>query len=125
VERVALEAFRGHEPFRTVFATFVREIIGAVGAAATILGGMDALIFVGDRALASHRFRTAVCAGLGAWGVELPLEGPVVPFEVTPLHDVAKTPVFAASVNEDELVAREVGRFLGDPGVGPTVPPSG
>ena len=123
LERVALEAFRGLEPSRTTFATFVREIVGAIGAAATILGGMDALVFVGDRALASHRLRTAVCAGLGAWGVDLPSEGPIAPFEITPLHDDAKTPVFAASINEDELVAREVARFLGDASVGPTVPP--
>ncbi|MBI5487674.1 MAG: hypothetical protein HY905_10105 [Deltaproteobacteria bacterium] len=125
VERVALEAFRGAEPSRTVFATFVREVVGAIGAAATILGGMDALVFIGERALASHRFRTAVCAGLAAWGVDLPHEGPVATFEVTPLHDPARTPVYAASVNEDELVAREVGRFVGDADVGPSIPPAG
>jgi len=114
-ERVALEAFRGVEPSRTRFATFVREISAAIGAAATVLGGLDALIFVGARAVGSHRFRAAVCAGLEAWRVAPPADVPVPPFEVTRLSEEGRRPsVWAASINEDELVAREVSRFLGD-----------
>ena len=113
LERVAIEAFRGVEPSRTVFATFVREMTGAIGAAATILGGMDALVFIGERAIGSHRFRLAICGGLEAWGVESPAEIPVPPFEVTLLGGGGDRPaIYAASVNEDELVAREVSRYL-------------
>jgi acetate kinase len=113
LERVALEAFRGVEPSRTTFAAFIREIVGAIGAAATILGGIDALVFVGDRALASHRFRAAVCSGLDAWKIESPAEVPVPPFEITPLCGGGDHPfVYAVSINEDELVARDVDRFL-------------
>lgn len=119
-ERVALEAFRGVEPSRTRFAAFVREISAAVGAAATILGGLDALVFIGARAVGSHRFRAAVCAGLEAWRVAPPADVPVPPFEVTQLSDDGRRPsVWAASINEDELVAREVSRYLqGDAGRG-------
>ena len=114
LERIALEAFRGLEPSRTAFTTFVREMVGAVGAGATILGGLDALLFVGARAIGSHRFRAAVCAGLDAWGVELPAEVPIPPFELTLLAGASggRPAVYAASVNEDELVARDVSRHL-------------
>jgi acetate kinase len=124
LERVALEAFRGIEPSRTTFATFIRELVGAVGAAATILGGLDALVFVGERALASHRFRAAVCAGLEAWNIESPAEVPVPPFEITPLCGGGDHPfVYAVSVNEDELVARDVDRLLaGADGASPPGP---
>ena len=112
-ERVALEAFRGVEPSRARFATFVREIAAAVGAAATVLGGLDALVFVGARAVGSHRFRAGVCAGLEAWHIDLPADIPVPPFEVTQLSaDGSRPGVWAASINEDELVASEVARYL-------------
>lgn len=112
-ERVALEAFRGVEPSRARFATFVRELAAAVGAAATVLGGLDALVFVGARAVGSHRFRAGVCAGLEAWGIDLPADIPVPPFEVTQLSaDGSRPSVWAASINEDELVATEVARYL-------------
>jgi len=119
-ERVALEAFRGVEPSRTRFATFARELAAAVGAAATVLGGLDALVFVGARAVASHRFRAAICAGLEAWGIDLPADVPIPPFEATEISaDGSRPRVWAASVNEDELVAREVARYLqGDAGRG-------
>lgn len=123
-ERVALEAFRGVEPSRTRFATFVRDLVAAVGAAATVLGGLDALVFVGARAVGSHRFRAAVCAGLEAWRIDAPADVPVPPFEVTPLSaDGSRPSVWAASINEDELVAREVARHLdGDDGPAPRAP---
>ncbi|MBN1770064.1 MAG: hypothetical protein JXB32_02290 [Deltaproteobacteria bacterium] len=127
-ERMALEAFRGVEPSRARFSTFVREIAAAVGAAATVLGGLDALVFVGNRAVGSHRFRTAVCAGLEAWRIAVPADVPVPPHEVTQLSDDGSHPsVWAASINEDELVAREVARYLegdaGSGGAGSSPPP--
>jgi acetate kinase len=114
LDRIALEAARGQEPARTTFETFVQVVAVAIGGAATVLGGIDALVFIGSHAVSSHRFREAVCGRLGVFGVAAPADVPVPPFEVTRLSGLTDTgpAVFAAPVNEDELVAREVIRLL-------------
>jgi acetate kinase len=114
LERLAADAGREMEPARTVFETLVQRIVVAAAGAIALLGGLDALVFVGEDALASHRFRHAVCAGLGYFQVALPTDDPLVSGDLTLLSPAAVEPsVFAASVEEVSLVFREVGRLTG------------
>jgi len=56
---------------RLALGIFTRRVAGAVAAAATALGGLDALVFTGGVGEHSVRTRADVCRRLGVLGVEL------------------------------------------------------
>jgi len=117
IDRVALEAERGTEPIRTTWTAFVQGMAGAVAAAVSALGGIDALVFLGEGALRSPRFRRAVCTRLGFLGIRPPDEVALKASDPTRLSPEGARPiVLAVPVDEDELVARKALECLGESG---------
>lgn len=107
VERVAVEAEHGIEPSRTAWGAFVQNVAVAVGGAVALLGGIDALVFIGAGALHSARFRHALCSRLSAFGVRAVEAAPVAATaEVARLSPEGAMPlVLAVPAHEDEMVA--------------------
>jgi acetate kinase len=61
----------GNERAQLAFAMFVHRLHREIGAMATVLGGMDGLIFTAGIGERSPELRTAVCAKLGFLGLKL------------------------------------------------------
>ena len=102
----------GDDAARLALAVYVHRIAAAVGAMATALGGLDALVFtagVGERAPA---IRERVCARLGFLGVEIDEAANAAAepdADIGTSHSTVRTVVVAA---REELVAARAVRDL-------------
>lgn len=69
--RVLLEHEAGNERARDALALYVHRIVRETGALATLLGGLDMLVFTAGIGEHSAPIRARVCGGLGLFGIEL------------------------------------------------------
>lgn len=109
LDRVSMEAERGVESSRTRWAAFVQAIAAAVAGAVALMGGVDAVGFLGRSAVGSARLRRDVCARLGVFGIRAPEEVGAAAGRPETGASGAEEPrplVVAVPVDEDEEIER-------------------
>ena len=107
-------AARGDARARLALDVFVRSVRHYLGAFLVHLGGLDVLTFSGGIGENSAEVRTAVCAGLAAFGIELDAERNAgLRGEGRISRDGAAVAVLVLPADEETVVARAVAAFLG------------
>jgi acetate kinase len=108
---------RGDARARLALDVFVRAIRHYLGAFLVELGGLDVLTFSGGIGENSAEIRSAVCAGLGGFGIELDAERNAgLKFqggEGRISQDGSAVTVLVLPADEETVVARAVVAFLG------------
>ena len=112
--QIEVAAGQGNKRAALAFDMFADRVRSSIGALATTLGGVDALIFtdrIGERSVA---LRAAVCEGLQFMGVRIDSERNAA---ARPDADIAATDsparVLVIHTEEELMVAREVRRVVG------------
>lgn len=107
-------AAKGDARAKLALDVFVRSIRHYLGAFLVDLGGLDVLTFSGGIGENSADLRAAVCAGLSAFGIELDAErNAALRGEGRISRDGAAVTVLVLPADEETIVARAVGAFLG------------
>jgi acetate kinase len=110
-------AVRGDARARLALDVFVRAVRHYLGAFLLELGGLDVLTFSGGIGENSAEIRSAVCVGLGGFGIELDAERNAgLKFqggEGRISRDGAAVTVLVLPADEETVVARAVAAFLG------------
>jgi len=101
------------ERARLAISVFTRRVAGAVAAATTVLGGLDAIVFTGGVGEHSARTRAEVCRRLEVLGVELDddANGAAVP-DVEIAGPDSRVRVVVVRSREDVVIARAARSFL-------------
>ena len=107
-------AARGDARARLALDVFVRSVRHYLGAFLVDLGGVDVLTFSGGIGENSADVRAAVCARLESFGIELDAERNAnLRGEGRISRDGAPVTVLVLPADEETIVARAVGSFLG------------
>jgi acetate kinase len=116
-ELLALES-TGHEGATLALRAFCHRIHKYLGAYASVLGGIDAMVFGGGIGENSPVVRSRICAGLGWLGLELDeaLNAEYEGAEQRISKPSSSIDVYAVSVHEEEAIARAALDFLGKQG---------
>jgi len=94
---------------RLAIAIFTRRIAAAVAASATVVDGLDALVFTGGVGERSARVRAEVCSRLGVLGVELDAEANTAAAgDAEIASDGSHVRVLVVRSREDVVIARAV-----------------
>jgi acetate kinase len=111
--RIEEAAAGGNERARLAFDLFADRVRSAVGALATTLGGLDALIFTDRIGEGSPALRAEVCAGLGFMGLYM---DPHRNASARPDVDIASADspacILVIHTEEERTVARETHRVV-------------
>jgi acetate kinase len=113
--QVESAAAQGNERAQLAFDMFADRVRSAIGALATTLGGVDALIFTDRVGEHSAALRAAACEGLEFMGLRLDPERNANP---RPDVDIARPDspalIFVIHTQEEMVVAREARRVVAD-----------
>ena len=98
---------QGEERAKLAFEMYVHALRKGIGAMATTLGGIDALVFTAGVGENSHEVRRAACESLSFFGVRLDLTknaGPTLDADISSAESSVKVLVIRAQ--EDWMIAR-------------------
>jgi acetate kinase len=111
--RVETAAAEGHQRAQLALDVYAHRVKMTIGALATALGGLDALVFTGGIGENSHRLRQQVCEGMGVLGIHLDADRNA---SCRPDTDVATDDspcrVLVVHTREDLMIARESRRLV-------------
>lgn len=109
------EAHGGSDSAELAVDAFTYEIKKYIGAYAAAMGGLDAVVFTGGIGERSPVIRSRVCDGLGFLGVTLDaVRNEGVTGEAIISADGTPTAVAVIPANEEQIIAREVAKALGN-----------
>lgn len=109
--RVLLEHEAKNERARDALALYVHRIVRETGALATLLGGLDMLVFTAGIGEHSAPIRARVCRGLGLFGVDLDDDANRANAHVIS-HPTSRVKVVVEPTNEAWIAARAAWRLV-------------
>jgi acetate kinase len=106
-------ASQGHARARLALDVFVTSIRHYLGAYLIELGGADVIVFTGGIGENSVHVRSAVCAGLDAFGIVLDLTAnSLAKGECSIGSSASRTQIWVMPTNEELVVARQAKQLL-------------
>src|SRR5206468_1714891 len=98
---------------RLAIAIFTRRVAAAVAGSATVLGGLDTLVFTGGVGERSARVRAEVCSRVGVLGVELDADANAeAAGDAEIARDGSRVRVAVVRSREDVVIARAARSLL-------------